>query len=150
MGTIKNKTEENLKLNNDQSKIIESIREIGLFDTIEELNLEIKYLESMISKSSQFKKAYYEAIGLSIKQVDFLKMFKKQLCNISKTCRSIGINRKTYYRWLETNLVFSNEIEELRESLLDDIESIIHEKIFKNKDTAMIIYYSKAKLKDRS
>lgn len=149
MGTTKFKNEGNSKLNNEHLNIIKAIREIGLYEAIEELNLELKDIENLISKNIQFKNAYYDAIGLSIKQAEFLKMFPKKLCNISQTCKAIGINRKTFYRWKEKNIAFTNEIDEINQGFYDDVESIIHEKIFKSKDTAMIIYFAKTKLKER-
>lgn len=149
MGTIKYKKEEILTLSKEQMNIIKTVKKIGVYEAIEELNLKLKDIDNLLSKNIPFKKAYCNAIGLSIKQFDFLKIFPRKLCNISKTCIAIGINRKTFYRWKENNIVFANEIEELKQGFYDDVESIIHEKIFKNKDTAMIIYYAKTKLKER-
>ena len=40
-------------------------------------------------------------------------------------------------------------VREVEESLFDDVESIMYEKIFVNKDSQMLIHFSKTKMKSR-
>ena len=86
---------------------------------------------------------------LKRRQVIFLRIFPKKMCNISLTCRASRICRRTYYNWMKSSKVFRDEVDSIREGLYDDIETIILNKILVDRDTTMLIYYMKCKMKDR-
>jgi intein-encoded DNA endonuclease-like protein len=66
---------------------------------------------------------------------------------VSQSCRAVGISRQTFYRWCKgyKSDTFNIAVKEVEESLYDDAESIIYEKIFVNKDTQMLIHFSSTK-----
>lgn len=137
------------KLTISQQKFIRTVKQYDLFKALETLSWERKEFDSMLENDSKFRIAYYEAIGLNTKQAEFLRVYPKKLFNISKTCRTVGINRKTFYRWKKSNPEFLSQIDDLREGLYDDVESIILHKIFVENDTTVLIFFAKTQMKDR-
>lgn len=137
------------KLTISQQKFIRTVKQYDLFKALETLGWERKEFDSMLENDSKFRFAYYEAIGLNARQAEFLRVYPKKLFNISKTCRIVGINRKTFYRWKKSNPEFLSQINDLREGLYDDVESIILHKIFVENDTTSLIFFMKTQMKDR-
>ncbi|MDD3907436.1 MAG: hypothetical protein PHF34_04400 [Bacteroidales bacterium] len=79
----------------------------------------------------------------------FLKTYKARLCNVSKCCEVCGISRQTYYQWMNKDDKFKKAIEDEREAFYDDLETTMYSKAITDKDTAMLIWISKTKMKDR-
>lgn len=67
------------------------------------------------------------------KKAEFILMFENNGFNISITCEKIGIDRGTYYNWLEDN-AFKLAIEYQREAILDFAESKLLHFMNKSKD----------------
>jgi len=82
------------------------------------------------------------------KKMQFLTFFEDNLGNISQTCKMIGIDRKTYYNWIKTDMIFKSQIDDILESKIDFVESKLLEKIKEN-DLRAIIFYLKTKAKHR-
>jgi predicted DNA-binding transcriptional regulator AlpA len=78
----------------------------------------------------------------------FLKVFDDKGANISNTCKSIGISRATFYDWIKKDKKFANQIEEIKENLIDYVESQLMENIKKG-DTTSIIFFLKTRGKSR-
>ena len=104
----------------------------------------------LTAKDKDFLRGY-SVNGLTITQKKFLCVFYIRLCNVSQSCRALGISRQTFYRWCKgyKSDTFSMAVREVEESLFDDVESIMYEKIFVNKDSQMLIHFSKTKMKSR-
>lgn len=77
----------------------------------------------------------------------FLQALANNRGNVTKACEAVGINRCTYYRWLEDE-DFKNEVDNVSEGLLDLAEDQLQQKI-EHGDTASIIFYLKTKGKKR-
>ena len=77
----------------------------------------------------------------------FIEVFKKQDGNISKACKASKISRQTFYDWMK-DPEFKDQIEHVRESLIDFAESQLLRNISKGK-TAEILFYLKTKGKKR-
>ncbi len=60
----------------------------------------------------------------------------------------IGIDRKTYYNWIKTDILFKSQIDDILEDKIDFVESKLIEKIKEN-DLRAIIFYLKTKAKHR-
>ena len=82
------------------------------------------------------------------KKEEFLKVFKKALGNISVACHNYGIERQTYYNWLNADEEFRKEVEQAKEIRKDFIESALDKKIEEG-DTTAIIFAAKTQCKDR-
>ncbi len=52
----------------------------------------------------------------------FLNILEKKNYNISKTCKAINIERKTYYNWRKDDAVFDADCEALFQADVDDSE----------------------------
>ena len=77
----------------------------------------------------------------------FLEVFASKMGNVSKACKASQISRQTYYDWMKDK-EFSNNIEEVREGLLDFAEHQLLSNIKEGK-TAEIIFYLKTRGKKR-
>ena len=89
-----------------------------------------------------------QKIQNTLKKETFLKCLHNNLGHISNACISANIARKTYYRWLEKDSKFKEQVDEVSEALVDHVESKLLEKI-NNLDTASIIFFLKCKGKER-
>jgi hypothetical protein len=91
-----------------------------------------------------------KSINLTKKQKQdlFLKALEKNSGNISESCKKINISRKTFYHWCKKDENFKNQVEEIKESLIDLAENKLMEQIKKGNITA-IIFFLKTKGKER-
>jgi hypothetical protein len=80
----------------------------------------------------------------------FVETMVKAFGNISQSCNAIGINRRTYYNWMESDPIFHEIISggEFEEMLLDFAESQLVKNIAKG-DIASTIFLLKTKGKKR-
>jgi hypothetical protein len=70
------------------------------------------------------------------------------MCSISRTCEAINITRKTYYNWLDKYPKFKEQVEEVKESLNDMVESQLLKNI-ENGNQRAIEYYLIHRKKDK-
>ena len=82
------------------------------------------------------------------RQRAWIDAYKAKLFNVSKACKAVGIDRSTYYRWLENDADFAQAVQEAREERLDFIESKLME-IIAEGDTQAIIFALKTLGKHR-
>jgi len=73
---------------------------------------------------------------------------KANLFNISESCRITGINRGTYYLWIENDPDFKSEIDLLSEEQKDFAESCLFTAM-KQLDSQLIKFYLKTRCRDR-
>lgn len=87
---------------------------------------------------------------MDIKKKAFIEAYKKAFGNISKACKAVGIDRKTFYNWKKDDSEFLDIIESIEpeEEFLDFIEDALVERI-KDSDTTAIIFACKTKGKKR-
>ena len=77
-----------------------------------------------------------------------MKIYAKQLCNITKTCKAVGIDRITFYRWSENDVKFHQAVDDLEIVRLDFAEDMLNIKMQQGDSTA-IIFFLKTKGKHR-
>lgn len=82
------------------------------------------------------------------KKEQFLTVYAKRLCNVTETCRAIGIERKTFYRWYNGDARFKKAVDDTSEVRIDFVENALNLKI-QSGDTAAIIFFLKTKGKHR-
>jgi transposase-like protein len=85
--------------------------------------------------------------GKAERQDVFIQAYIASAFNISAACRQVGIDRSTYYKWIE-DPEFSSKFNEAREAKKDFIESMLFEKVAKG-DTIATIFACKCLLADR-
>lgn len=89
-----------------------------------------------------------------MKQTDtkeFLEAFRRNMGNIAATGRELKIKqpRSYVYHHKQNDPEFAAAIEEIKEELLDNVETELYRKIFKDRNIASIIFYLKCHGKDR-
>jgi len=60
--------------------------------------------------------------------------------NISMTCDAVGINRQTYYNWLEKDEKFRKAMYEAKMKMCDEMEQILISRAVEKSDTALIFW----------
>ena len=78
----------------------------------------------------------------------FIENLKKSGGIICAACESTGINRSTYYRWMETDGGFAESVGEVMDAQLDFVESRLMN-LIRNNDTTATIFYLKTKGRKR-
>lgn len=82
------------------------------------------------------------------KKEPLLKALEKTLGVVTSACKSVGIGRATFYRWLKDDNEFKEAVDEIQSVALDFAESKLFEQI-KDNSTAATIFYLKTKGKKR-
>lgn len=83
------------------------------------------------------------------KQKLFIQALTTQYaCNVSATCKAIGLSRRMYYRWIDECPDFKEAIEDAREALVDLAETKLQQNIMEGKE-ASIFFFLKTQGKDR-
>lgn len=88
-----------------------------------------------VNKIQQTKKALIEAMH-------------KSLGVVSDACKTVGVDRGTFYNYINNDPEFAAAVAQSEETALDMVESKAYEQI-KQGNTAMIIFYLKTKGKRR-
>jgi len=107
-------------------------------------NNDEKVMPENVAKAEKAK-----AVTTAQKKKKFIKTYASRLCNVSKTCDVVGISRNTYYRWCDEDDKFKNAVDNEQEKFYDDLETTMYSKAITDKDTTMLIWISKTKMKHR-
>ena len=83
-----------------------------------------------------------------IKKDAVVEALEKSLGVITTACRVVGINRTTFYRWLNEDKEFRSRVEDIENVAIDFAESKLHEQIADN-NTSATIFYLKTKGRKR-
>jgi hypothetical protein len=83
-----------------------------------------------------------------IKKESMLKALEKSLGVVTVACKKSDIPRSTYYKWLNEDEEFSEQVKDIENVALDFAESSLHEQI-QEKNTSATIFYLKTKGKNR-
>jgi len=78
----------------------------------------------------------------------FLQIFYNKFGNIYETCKAVDITRTTFYRWMNEDEKFKQQVKDIQEALIDMSESQLLKLIEKKHPTA-IIFHLKTKGKER-
>ncbi|MAH50271.1 hypothetical protein CMI37_30905 [Candidatus Pacearchaeota archaeon] len=78
----------------------------------------------------------------------FIERFFKASGNISLICNEVKITRAAYYKWMQKDPVFKNEIEHQIEGLFDFVEHKLFN-LIDEKNVAAVIFFLKTKAKNR-
>lgn len=79
----------------------------------------------------------------------FLRVFRKTGCHISQACDHCGIHRQTYYLWMNNHPDFKEAVEDEMERDKDNLEAVLKQAGYVDKNPAVLIWLSKVKLRDR-
>lgn len=67
---------------------------------------------------------------------------------VTSAIQSVNLHRSTFYKWMKEDEAFKKEVDDIRESALDFVESKMFERIENGSDT-MIIFFLKTQGKKR-
>ena len=81
----------------------------------------------------------------STKKDLFLKAYKNNICNISRACEAVNIDRKTFYNWLDKYPKFKEQVEEVNESLTDMVECQLYKNVKSGNQKAAEFYLTNRK-----
>ena len=90
-----------------------------------------------------------KALTTRQKKKRFISAYGSRLCNVAATCEVVGISRNTFYRWCDEDDLFKKQINIELEKFKDTLETTMYSKAVVDKDTTMLIWLSKTKMKDR-
>lgn len=79
---------------------------------------------------------------------ELISVYEKKGCNVTATCKALGINRTTFYNWRKRSERLDAMLEEVEESIIDYAESKLVEHIQEG-DTTCLIFFLKTKGKKR-
>ena len=96
--------------------------------------IEAKRMEALTDTTNANKKAAIEAL-------------KKTLGNVSKACEAVGIDRSTFYDWVNADPAFAQSLKDVREKTVDIAETALQKLI--QEGNPAIICYLKTQAKDR-
>jgi|TARA_R110001632_G_scaffold13990_2_gene47455 hypothetical protein len=84
----------------------------------------------------------------NVKKEAFLMAFESSACNVSISCKKVGISRNTFYEWKKKDLVFAEAVHDQNEGLLDFAETMLYKAIKEGK-TPELIFFLKTKGQSR-
>lgn len=79
---------------------------------------------------------------------ELISVYEKKGCNVTATCKALGIDRTTFYNWRKRSERLDAMLEEVEESIIDFAESKLVEHIQEG-DTTCLIFFLKTKGKKR-
>ncbi len=78
----------------------------------------------------------------------FLSLYEDNLCNMTATCKQMGISRSTPYDWAQADPVFKKTLDETQETQIDFVEGALMKNARGGNVTAQI-FYLKCRAKHR-
>ena len=90
------------------------------------------------------KKGEKKNVKKEARKVAFLEVFEASACNVSVSCKKVGISRNTFYDWKKKDLAFAESVREQEEGLLDFAETMLYKAIKEGK-TPELIFFLKTK-----
>lgn len=76
----------------------------------------------------------------AIKKAEAVEQWKLNNGHITNVCKNIGIERKTFYNWLNNDPEFAEALLDAEAGLNDDIRDVLIEKAAAGDMTAVIFY----------
>jgi len=88
------------------------------------------------------------ATDFNILKRSMLDALEKSLGIVTSAAKSVGIDRSTHYKWLESDAEYKQAVESISDMALDFAESQLHKQI-QNGEVSSTIFYLKTKGKKR-
>jgi hypothetical protein len=77
---------------------------------------------------------------LTKSQKAFLISFEKKACNVSQASKAVGVDRRTVYRWITSNVSFKEKYDDIMEGMIDMAESALYTNMMAGKETSLIFF----------
>jgi len=82
------------------------------------------------------------------KAQELIQRIDEKRGNISAIARSFGVERATVYRWIENTATAKTALEDARETMIDNAESMLYKKVLEG-STAELIFFLKTQGRHR-
>lgn len=86
---------------------------------------------------------------LTVKKQALVKAMAVHFSNISRACQACNVSRFSFYEWYRKDTLFREQIDDLRMLLDDNIETTAISKCLNDRDTTMLIFMLKTRMKAR-
>lgn len=137
------------KITQSLKKFLRTVERYGKFYAVKTCGVSQNELDELLLHNLRFKELYYAALSLTELQVNFIEVYRKKLGNVAKTCEVVGVSRSLYHNWVNVSKTFKLELSAIEQGIYDDVETVMLQKALVDKDTTMLIWLSKTKMKDR-
>lgn len=131
-------------------RILELLGEgVPLDEICDRLGVSVRTVQDWNTKDRDFK-ALYSAVAdrtADLKE-KFVEVFPGAMGIVTDACKMVGISRRTYYNWINSDPEFAAACKDSAEVSLDFAEHKLFE-LIDEKNTAAVIFYLKTKGKDR-
>ena len=77
-----------------------------------------------------------------------LEALEKSLGIVTSACKTVGIDRTTFYRYVKDDPKFEKSVKEIENLCFDYVETQLYG-LIKDRNPAAIIFYAKTKMKNR-
>ena len=77
-----------------------------------------------------------------------IEALEKTLGVVTTACKSVGICRYTFYKWLKDDKEFADKVNGIQDVAIDYVESKLYQ-LIKGENPTAIIFYLKTKAKHR-
>ena len=81
-------------------------------------------------------------------KTNLIEALKQSLGIVTTACKSVGISRETYYKWMREDDEFRQQVDDIGDIALDFAESQLHKQM-KDGSTSATIFYLKTKGRKR-
>jgi hypothetical protein len=98
--------------------------------------------KSRDTKTNDKKKTPKE-LGRDKNKINLLELLLKNMGNITRSCKELGINRSTFYDWYNSDESFKKKYKEINEVILDFAEDNLIKRIDEGNITALIYFLNK-------
>lgn len=88
------------------------------------------------------------AISTDIKKNELIEALQKSLGIVTSACKEVGVDRQTYYNWLNDDPIFAKRVEDLKDVAIDFAESSLFKQIQSGVPSSTM-FYLKTKAKHR-
>ena len=85
---------------------------------------------------------------MNAKQKQYLKTFKSNFCDISKTIEEFSLTKGQYLKWVKEE-DFAEALWDAREAMRDGVEAQIYRQILQHEDTSVLNKFGLSILRDR-
>ncbi len=101
-----------------------------------------------MTKKKAVKPEANRTVSNTIKKRALVVAMTRTLGNVTQSCKRAKIARSTFYKWIKEDKNFAAEIGDVENITFDFVEGQIVKEI-RSRNTAMIIFYAKTKMKSR-
>lgn len=106
-------------------------------------------IRSRIENTPFDKKSSQELSTTEVKKVTLLASLASTQGNIAFACKIAEVSRMTHYRWLRSDPVYAQKVDDIAEGIVDNVETVFLSTMLKEKDLRSMRWFLERKGKSR-